>query len=965
MSLIKIEYYINCSNFIMNKLTNKIVRTLTAIFLSAVFFLAQAPLADAARLTSISDLDTPRVSFTFDDGFASTRTLAAPILEARGIDGVLYLTSGVPDGTATLDDNQPGITWDQVRELQNDFGWEIGGHTVDHAEMPTITQAQNVAELTNSNAAFKANGLNVTNFASPFGAYDNMTLTEILKLYKSHRGFADRDALNSQPYHKDILMVQDVNDATTTAQVQAWVDQAITEKRWLILVFHDTAVAKNPNYEYTVTTANLTTMANYVQTKVAAGQIQVVTTEQGITIPGTNVLQNSGFEAGIANGWTTDNANSIKADNADHGNYGSPTQSVSLTGTATEAHLFYTGAQVSYNSSYVIDAFVNSLNLTSGELGFYVDEYDVNGTWLAGQWMGMATNGTIGFFTKLYNATSTLVNTIRVQVYLTAGATGTAYVDSVQVYNLDGTPAPTPTTTPTVTPTGTPSVTPTVTPTTTPAAGNIVVNGGFDSGLASWSTTDTTHIVAESGGITMTGNAAQMYLYQHITNFDNTARYIVSANFDTTGLTSGDLGYYVDEYDANGNWVSVQFWGFMRGGINSINRVYTASTNLVQSIRVHVFLTPGTTGTAKVDNVSIANENGANVTPTPTVVPTTTPSVTPTPVAGNIVANSGFDSGLASWSTTDTQHVAAENGTAKLTGMAGQVYLYQHINNFDNTARYIVSANFDTTGLTSGDLGYYVDEYDANGNWVSVQFWGFMRGAVNNISRVYTASTNLVNSIRVHAFLTAGSTGTATVDNISIADENAPSVTPEPTNVPTVTPTVEPTSTPSVTPTPTETPSVTPTPTGVPATNLVTNGGFETVSGDFAANWTHDTADFAIDTTSKGNEGTNSLQVLASTTGSHAFSDFITVTPGTTYIWSQFVSALTGTGEFGFYIDEYDTAGNWISGQWKGMITGPTTGIQSFQYVPTSTAVSQVRLQYYTTPSSTFNLYVDSVSLSN
>ncbi len=922
----------------MNTLTNKIVRALTAIVLSAVLFLAQAPIAQAARLNSISDLDRARVSFTFDDGFASTRTLAAPILEAHGIDGVLYLTSGVPDGTATLDDNQPGITWDQVRELQNVYGWEIGGHTVDHAEMPTITREQNVAELANSNAAFKANGLNVTNFASPFGAYDTMTLTEILKLYKSHRGFADRDALNSNPLHKDILMVQDVNDATTSAQVQAWVDQAITEKRWLILVFHDTATKKNPNYEYTVTTANLTTMASYVQTKVNAGQIQVVTTEQGITIPGVNILQNSGFENGLADGWTTDNAAGVAADNGNNGNYGSPVQSINLTGTATEGHLFSGNVQVSYNSSYVLDAFVNSLGLTSGELGFYVDEYDANGNWTSGQWLGMVTNGTIGFFTKLYNATSELVNTIRVQTYLTAGATGTAYVDSVQVYNLDGTPAPTTS----VTPTPTASVS--GTPTPTPAATNVITNGSFDQGISNgWTTDKPANVVADANGgqnaVKFTGTTTASHLFYNLNAIDTTATYLLSSTVNANGLTSGELGFYIDEYNAAGTWISGQWLGNVSNGVTStFQKAYKATSNLVARIGIQTYMAANSNGTAYVDNYSL-----------------TGPAVaTPTPAATNVITNGSFDQGISNgWTTDKPANVVADaNGgqnAVKFTGTTTASHLFYNLNAIDTTATYLLKATADATAVTSGELGFYIDEYDINGTWISGQWLGsVVNGAVTSIEKTYKATSALVSRIGIQTYMAANSNGTAFVDNYSMTNTAAPTGTVSPT------PTVTPTST--VTPTPTTTPVV---------TNLIPNGSFETVAGGFASNWTHDTGDVTtIDTTSKGNNGANSLFIPANTAYAHAFSSSVSVDSTKTYTWTQYIMALAGTGEFGFYIDEYDAAGTWVSGQWKGMVNGASTGTKTFSYTPTSATVKSVRLQYYKTPNSTFPIYIDSVSLS-
>src|SRR5438128_3226557 len=68
------------------------------------------------------------VSFTFDDGFLSTYTNALPILEARGIKGVIYPNSNSMD-LGHQDDGFPALTWTQLVSLQNDHGWEVGDHT--------------------------------------------------------------------------------------------------------------------------------------------------------------------------------------------------------------------------------------------------------------------------------------------------------------------------------------------------------------------------------------------------------------------------------------------------------------------------------------------------------------------------------------------------------------------------------------------------------------------------------------------------------------------------------------------------------------------------------------------------------------------------------------------------------------------------------------------------------------------
>ena len=78
-----------------------------------------------AQFSSYGDA---KVSITFDDGFASTYTNALPVLTERGIKATVYVTTDFI--------GSPGyMTWDQVISLQNDYGWEIGSHTVTHAEL--------------------------------------------------------------------------------------------------------------------------------------------------------------------------------------------------------------------------------------------------------------------------------------------------------------------------------------------------------------------------------------------------------------------------------------------------------------------------------------------------------------------------------------------------------------------------------------------------------------------------------------------------------------------------------------------------------------------------------------------------------------------------------------------------------------------------------------------------------------
>jgi peptidoglycan/xylan/chitin deacetylase (PgdA/CDA1 family) len=612
------------------------VKRFSVVF--AFLFLLLIPSLLHAQTT---DPREAKISLTFDDGFKSTYTLALPILNARGIKAVEFPTTKFIDDGIT-GDGFPAMTWQQVQSLQNDYGWEIGSHTVTHPELPTVSLTTIKNELTNSKATLQSKGLNVTSLATPYGAYDNNVLREALKIYNLQRGFWDRDDANTYPYNRDVVMVQSEEKGVTVAQVKTWIDQAISQKKWLVLVFHDTAQNLNPNYEYTVTTNDLTQIADYIKQK----NIKVVSMDHTLQKPGANVFVNSTFDNGMANGWTTNKPNQITSDSNNNGSYPSSTKSIKLVGTTTASKLTSPFVSVTGGNTYSFQTFINADLITSGNIAYSIEEYGSNNNLLSTKSLGNVGIKTIKYFSSIYTPTST-VSSIKVVTTISANAKGTAYVDNYELYNLTGT---NPTATLSPTPTNSISLTPTSTPTASPSA-----------------------------------------------------------------------------------------------------------------------------------------------TMTPTGNPTNSPTVTPI------------------------------------------------------------------------------------------------------------------------------STGTV---------------------------------------------SLTPSPTGTTDPNLAGNGSFESLTNGWPNNWTKDSISYSLDTNSNGDNGTNSIHLLANTTEAHLTTDKISVAAGTTYQWKQYIKTVKAQGEFGFYIDEYNANGAWISWQWKGAITANFTGVKQFAYKPTSTSVKTAVLNYYADPNSSFDLYLDSVSLS-
>jgi hypothetical protein len=73
--------------------------------------------------------------------------------------------------------------------------------------------------------------------------------------------------------------VQNVLNTTTPAQIDAWVKQAIKDRSWLVLVYHEvSATAEDPTYA--VTPVNLEAELKLIQAK--GDQIAVETVEHAI-----------------------------------------------------------------------------------------------------------------------------------------------------------------------------------------------------------------------------------------------------------------------------------------------------------------------------------------------------------------------------------------------------------------------------------------------------------------------------------------------------------------------------------------------------------------------------------------------------------------------------------------------------------------------------------------------------------
>jgi peptidoglycan/xylan/chitin deacetylase (PgdA/CDA1 family) len=111
------------------------------------------------------------ILITFDDGYRDVLENAAPVLHRLQMPATAYvITSRISGPDSSF------LTWDELRLLEK-LGFDIGSHTVDHLELPLLSQAEAWHQLVASRNALERHlGHPVQWFSYPAGAEDPAVL---------------------------------------------------------------------------------------------------------------------------------------------------------------------------------------------------------------------------------------------------------------------------------------------------------------------------------------------------------------------------------------------------------------------------------------------------------------------------------------------------------------------------------------------------------------------------------------------------------------------------------------------------------------------------------------------------------------------------------------------------------------------------------------------------------------------
>lgn len=122
-----------------------------------------------------------RLVITFDDGYRDNHEVAAVELQKRGLPACFFVATGfvASDKVAWWDARRSirseWMSWDDVRSLL-DKGFELGAHTITHADCGRMSTADATLEIAGSKAQLEAEvRAPITHFAYPYGGPEQMT----------------------------------------------------------------------------------------------------------------------------------------------------------------------------------------------------------------------------------------------------------------------------------------------------------------------------------------------------------------------------------------------------------------------------------------------------------------------------------------------------------------------------------------------------------------------------------------------------------------------------------------------------------------------------------------------------------------------------------------------------------------------------------------------------------------------
>jgi peptidoglycan/xylan/chitin deacetylase (PgdA/CDA1 family) len=181
----------------------------------------------------------PEKSFvvTFDDGYASALTRAAPVLRELKVPAAFFINTEFMGGSS---EPLPGkkrlfLTWDQVRELDADPLFTVQAHGLGHPRLTNLSPEKIEEQLAGAQAKLReVLGGDRAWYAYPYGAFDDRVLA--FSVFDRSKAFDPRFNIERYPVRsKDLgggrFLPLDQR-AEIDRQIQAWLEHRYSYSMW-------------------------------------------------------------------------------------------------------------------------------------------------------------------------------------------------------------------------------------------------------------------------------------------------------------------------------------------------------------------------------------------------------------------------------------------------------------------------------------------------------------------------------------------------------------------------------------------------------------------------------------------------------------------------------------------------------------------------------------------------------------
>lgn len=211
------------------------------------------------------------VSFSYDDGAFDNYELGIPLHEQYNIPASFNIISSVVNG----EENNLYASSVHIKHM-SDLGYEISSHSHNH-QIPdssgnggfgVLTREEYNFEFSTSNRMLREWDIpRIEGFVVP-GSRWTVLLEEVAKdYYKYIRSMGNGEAINTpleNPYH---LYSFPVLSYTGVSEIKMLIDEAIEEKKWLILMLHGLKLNGADGGTYTWETSKLEEVLAYINSK--------------------------------------------------------------------------------------------------------------------------------------------------------------------------------------------------------------------------------------------------------------------------------------------------------------------------------------------------------------------------------------------------------------------------------------------------------------------------------------------------------------------------------------------------------------------------------------------------------------------------------------------------------------------------------------------------------------------------